>query len=277
MGIRIALIGYGEVGRIVATDLLAGGAESVSAYDLVFDGPQGAARRAAAEAAGIRAAASAAEACRDARVIISAVTAAAAGEVARNAADFLKPGQIFLDVNSASPSTKKQAAAAITPTGASFVEGAVMASVPGPRLRVPILGGGPAAAEAAAILNPLGMNIDPVTEEVGRASAMKLCRSVIIKGLEALIIDCAAAAQHWGVESEVFASLGATFPSVDWKQLSLDMPKRVHQHGLRRAAEMREAAQMLEELGLDPRLTRAVAEKQEAHAAPKTGQLAAAE
>jgi 3-hydroxyisobutyrate dehydrogenase-like beta-hydroxyacid dehydrogenase len=110
-----------------------------------------------------------------------------------------------------------------------------------------------------------------VTEEVGRASAMKLCRSIIIKGLEALLIDCANAAQRWDVEREVFASLGATFPSIDWKQLSLDMPKRVHQHGLRRAAEMREAAQMLQELGYDPRLATAVADQQEANARPKAG------
>src|ERR1700712_5397510 len=144
MAFRVALIGYGEVGRIFAADLLAGGAEAVSAYDIVFDGPDGAARRQAAKAAGVHPAANAAEACRDARVIISAVTAAQAGAVARQAASFLEPGQIFLDINSASPSTKKQSAETIAPTGASFVEGAVMASVPGPRLAVPILGGGPA-------------------------------------------------------------------------------------------------------------------------------------
>jgi 3-hydroxyisobutyrate dehydrogenase-like beta-hydroxyacid dehydrogenase len=98
---------------------------------------------------------------------------------------------------------------------------------------------------------------------------MKLCRSIMIKGLEALIIDCAAAAERWDVENEVFASLGATFPSVDWRQLAQEMPKRVRQHGIRRAAEMREAAQMLEELGLSPRLSLAVADQQQAHAGPK--------
>ena len=96
MAFRVALIGYGEVGRIFAADLLAGGAEAVSAYDIVFDGPDGAARRQAAKAAGVHPAANAAEACRDARVIISAVTAAQAGAVAAQAASFLEPGQMFL-------------------------------------------------------------------------------------------------------------------------------------------------------------------------------------
>lgn len=268
MGVRIALIGYGEVGKIFSADLRAGGAD-VSAYDLLFDGPDGAARRAEAEAAGVAPGASAAAACRGADVVISAVTAASAAAVAESAAAFLAPDQLFLDVNSASPATKREAARRVTAGGARYVEGAVMAAVPGPRLAVPILGGGPDAARAAALLNPLGMRITPAATEFGRASAMKLCRSIMIKGIEALIIDCATAAARWEVEDEVFASLGATFPSVDWRQLAVDMPGRVHAHGLRRAAEMREAGQMLEDLGLDPALALAVAAKQQAHARPK--------
>lgn len=269
MGTRIGLIGYGEVGRIFATDLLAGGAERVVAYDLVFDGPDGARLRAEAAAAGVVPAADHAGACRGAEVVISAVTAAAAAEVAEACARYLAPGQIFLDINSASPATKRAGAERVGASGARFVEGAVMASVPGPRLKVPILGGGPDAERAAALLNPLGMAITPAATEVGRASAMKLCRSIMIKGLEALIIDCAAAAEAWRVEDEVYASLAATFPSVDWRQLARDMPGRVHAHGIRRAAEMREAAQMLEELGRVPDLALAVADRQEANARPR--------
>lgn len=269
MGLRIAIIGYGEVGRIFAADLLAGGAEAVRAWDILFAGPEGAARREAATGAGVAPGASAAEASAGADVVISAVTAASAGAVAEEAAGFLKAGQLFLDVNSASPATKRTASGHVTASGAAYVEGAVMASVPGPRLGVPILGGGPDAERAAALLNPLGMRITPAATEVGRASAMKLCRSIMIKGLEALIIDCAAAAGRWGVEDEVFDSLGATFPSVDFRRLAVDMPGRVHAHGLRRAAEMREAAEMLAELGLSPALARAVADQQEAHAVPK--------
>jgi 3-hydroxyisobutyrate dehydrogenase-like beta-hydroxyacid dehydrogenase len=240
--IRIALIGLGEA-RV------------------------GAARVEDARAAGVRAATAAADAARRADVVISAVTADATAAVAEQAAGYLRPGQVFLDINSASPGTKRAAAHKIEAAGAHYVEGAVMASVPGPGLRVPILAGGPAAAVVADRLNGYGMNITAVSPEHGRASAMKLCRSIVIKGLEALMLDCAAAAASWKVESEVFGSLQATFPSIDFARLSVDMAGRVRKHGIRRAAEMREAASMVEDLGRDPSLIQAIAGAQERGAA----------
>ena len=266
MSPRIALIGFGEVGQIFGSDLVGAGAAHVSAYDVVFDASAGDERKRFAATVGVVAANDVSQAILRADVVISAVTAAEAGAVARLAARDLSPGQIFLDINSASPTTKVAAAKHVSARGAQFVEGAVMAAVPGPRLRVPILGGGSAAVRAASILNPLGMNITPVSDEIGRASAMKLCRSIMIKGIEALMIDCAGAASRWNVEREVFASLAETFPSIDWADLSGKMAERVRKHGVRRAAEMREAAQMLGELGLEPALASAIAEAQEAFA-----------
>ena len=137
----------------------------------------------------------------------------------------------------------------------------------GPGLRVPILTGGERAAELSERLNGLGMNLTPVSEEIGRASATKLCRSIVIKGLEALLIDCAAAARRFGVDEDVFASLAATFPSIDFAALADLMAGRVAQHGLRRAAEMREAAEMLADAGFDPALSLAIAAAQERGAA----------
>ncbi|HWG07251.1 MAG TPA: DUF1932 domain-containing protein [Beijerinckiaceae bacterium] len=269
--LNLALIGYGEVGHIFARDFLATGETNVAAYDLLFDDPsEGAARIEDARKAGVRAAKSAADAAVGAEIVISAVTAASAATVAEEAVAYLRPGQIFFDINSASPGTKKRAAERVNASGAFYVEGAVMAPVPGPDLEVPILAGGPTAEEASKILNGLGMNVTPVTREPGRASAMKLCRSIMIKGIEALIIDCATAAKLWDVEDEVYASLGATFPSIDFRDLSVAMAKRVHQHGIRRAAEMREAGMMLDDLGLDGSLSRAIADAQQRGAAPKT-------
>jgi 3-hydroxyisobutyrate dehydrogenase-like beta-hydroxyacid dehydrogenase len=208
-----------------------------------------------------------------AAVVISAVTADKVEEVAASAARGLAPGQIFVDVNSASPATKTRAARLVEATGAHYVEGAVMAPVKAPRLRVPILAGGPAAERAAALLNPLGMNIRPVSAEHGRASAMKLCRSIMIKGIEALIVDCAAASRASGVEEEVWGSLSVSFRSIDWPALAETMAGRVREHGVRRAAEMREAAQMLGDLGMDEGLCRAVADAQERGAGSmKSGQ-----
>ena len=144
-----------------------------------------------------------------------------------------------------------------------------MAAVAKPGIRVPILAGGRAAAAAAERLNALGMNLTAVAIEHGRASAMKLCRSIMIKGIEALIVDSTAAAQAWGVEAEVFASLAETFPSIDWPAQAAYMSERVATLGIRRAAEMREAAEMLTDLGREPSLSRAVADAQERGAARK--------
>jgi 3-hydroxyisobutyrate dehydrogenase-like beta-hydroxyacid dehydrogenase len=203
------------------------------------------------------------------KVVISAVTAAAAGEVAAAAARYLKPGQIFLDVNSASPNTKRTASERVAAAGADYVEGAVMAAVAGPGLKVHILAGGQAAKPAAELLNPLGMNLTPVAAEIGRASATKLSRSIVIKGMEAILVQCAAAARAWGVEADVVASLKATYPGVDWPQQIEYAAERVATHGIRRAQEMREAAAMVAELGLDPALCEGIAAVEEQGAKKK--------
>lgn len=261
--LRLAFIGYGEVGTRFTRDLLQRPDVSIVAYDILADQPAKAeAWRAKARAAGATPANSAAEACADASIIISAVTASEAENVARSAAAFLRKGQVFVDVNSASPGTKQRASAYITATGADYVEAAVMAPVLAPGITVPMLAGGVLAAETAERLNALGFRIEPVATEIGRASSMKLCRSIVIKGLEALMVDCAAACKAAGVEDQVFGSLDASYPSINWRKLAEDMGERVATHGVRRSAEMFEAAAMLEEFGVNPGLAKAVAEAQ---------------
>lgn len=274
MAPRLAIIGYGEVGTLFAADLLKNGIAEIAVFDIKFDqadlaGPM----LARARDAGARASASAADAATGADIVISAVTADQALGVAQAAAAYLKPGQTFFDVNSAAPHTKIAAGKAVEAVGAFYVEGAVMAPVSAPRLAVPILGGGPRAADVAAALVPFGMNIRPVSQVHGQASAMKLCRSIMVKGIEALIVDCARAARAFGVEDEVFSSLDASFPGMDFARLADTMAERVATHGVRRAAEMREAADMVADLGLVPDLARAVAEAQQrgARAKPPAG------
>jgi 3-hydroxyisobutyrate dehydrogenase-like beta-hydroxyacid dehydrogenase len=261
---RLAFIGFGEVGQTFARGLSGKDGVQVAAYDLLLDSPE---KRggmiARAEALGVRVAADPGDAAREARLVISAVTAAAAGDVARAAAAHLRPGQIFFDINSASPNTKRTAAEHVRASGADYVEGAVMAAVAGPGLKVPILAGGPAAATTADILNPLGMHLTPVATEIGRASATKLSRSIVIKGIEAILVQCAAAARRWDVEADVMASLQRTYPGIDWPQQVEYAAERVTTHGIRRAQEMREAGAMLADLGLDPVLCEAIAAVEE--------------
>ncbi len=261
--LSIAFIGFGEVGTRFSRDLTSRPDVAIAAYDILIDTPATAAAWAdRARGVRVRPCSSAQEACAGASIVISAVTASQAETVAAGAAAFLGPGQIFFDVNSASPGTKQRASAAVTAAGAAYVEGAVMAPVLKPGIAVPILAGGEAADALAERLNALGFAITPVAREIGRASSMKLCRSIIIKGLEALMVDCARASKAANVEAEVFASLGATFPSIDWPALAEDMAERVATHGVRRSAEMAEAAAMLTELGVHPGLAQAVSDAQ---------------
>ena len=150
--------------------------------------------------------------------------------------------------------------------GANFVEFAVMAPVSGPGIEVPILSGGETAEEVSARLNELGMKITPVSTEIGTASASKLCRSIVIKGMEALMVDFTLASERAGVMPAVLESLKASYPGMDWENVAKVMMSRVQQHGVRRAAEMREASRMIAELGLDGSLASAIADRQESFA-----------
>lgn len=260
--LHIAFIGFGEVGQTFAKGLLAQDDVQISGYDILVGQPAGRRLEGRAAELGVSLHGSAATAARDAHIVISAVTASQAGPVAEAARAYLAAGQTFLDVNSAAPSTKQRAARHVEAAGAHYVEGAVMAPVLQPGIKVPILAGGPRAAETADLLNRLDMNLTPVSAEHGVASAMKLCRSIIIKGLEALMVDCAAASEAWGVKDAVFASLAGTFPSIDWHAQAEYMRERVATHGMRRSAEMREAGEMLAALGMDPTLANAVSDAQ---------------
>lgn len=269
--IRIAFIGFGELGSRFARDFAARGDVDLAAYDILFGTPAGERLVARAKEIGAVVAESNAAACRRADVVISAVTADRAEAVASETAPHLAAGQIFLDVNSASPSTKRRASAVVDAAGASYVEAAVMGPVAGQGITVEILAGGAAAARTSELLNAHGMKLTAVATEIGRASAIKLCRSIMIKGIEALMVDCARATKHWGVEEPVYASLTRTFPGTDWFKLAADMSERVATHGVRRSAEMQEASEMLKEMGLDGSLAAAVADAQLRGVKPKTG------
>ncbi len=262
---RIGLIGYGEVGKIFSAGLKAQpGVEAVGAWDLKFsDGAPGASEHVHAAQAGIVVHASMQSLCEASDFIISAVTASNTLSVAHEAAPFLRAGTVFLDLNSASPGTKQQAASHVDGAGAHYVEAGVMTSVPPYGIRVPMLLGGAQAIELAQRLQAWGMDARAVSEQLGVASAIKMCRSIMIKGLEALVIESYATAREYGVEDHVLPTLAETFPSIDWPQQGAYFFSRVVQHGKRRAEEMRESANTVREAGFVPLMTAAIADKQQ--------------
>ena len=261
---QIGVLGYGEVGKTFAKGLLPA-VDGVAAWDLKFDQPAAVRdhERAHATLAGIRAAASMRDACGAADLVMSAVTASNTLAVAREAAAHIRPGSYFLDLNSASPGTKQQAAALIDAAGGHYVEAGVMTSVPPYGIRVPMLLGGNHAGALAERLVAWGMDAKAVSDQLGVASAIKMCRSVMIKGLEALVIESYATARAYGVEHYVIPTLQETFPGIDWQQTGAYFFSRVVQHGQRRAEEMREAANTVDEAGFEPFMARATADKQQ--------------
>jgi 3-hydroxyisobutyrate dehydrogenase-like beta-hydroxyacid dehydrogenase len=258
--LKIALIGYGEVGRIFGAGLAALPAFSVTAHDILL--LQSEARDAMSKVAvrdGVQLQAELADALAGADIVISAVTADAAAGVARQACSLLHPGQCFVDLNSISPEAKRRSFALFGARGVAYVEAAVMASVPPYGLRVPMLLGGPDAPALVARMAPAGMAMTVHSREVGAASAIKMCRSVMIKGLEALAVESMLCARHYGVEDHVIASLEQTFPAMDWPRQADYLVSRVVRHGRRRAAEMREVSHTVEDAGMQPLMAAAIA------------------
>lgn len=257
----VGLVGYGEVGRILCEDLRASGV-AVAAYDLKLDGAAAGPLRDHATTHGVVLKASHAELASASDFIVSAVTASQAVPVAQACAPAVKRGAWFLDFNSASPGAKQRAAALIDGAGGRYVEGAVMTSIPPYRIKVPLLLGGAGATELAPLLTTLGFDAKVASEKLGVASATKMCRSVMIKGLEAMIIESYTTARHYGVEDAVLASLAETFPGIDWEKQGAYFFQRVIEHGRRRSEEVREVAETVREAGLEPWSASGTAERQ---------------
>jgi 3-hydroxyisobutyrate dehydrogenase len=186
------------------------------------------------------------------------VTANQAARAAEQNAPYLGAEHVYADLNSVSPALKQSIARTIEASGARFVEVAMMAPVPPYGHRVAMLAGGEAAAGFAELLAPFGFNIEVAAREIGVASATKMFRSIIVKGMEALITECVLGASRYGAEPRVFASLAESFPGIDWNKLADYMIGRVVVHGERRAREMEEVAETLRSLDIEPIMAEAI-------------------
>ena len=253
---HLALIGFGEAGMAFASAWDA----PVRAYDIKTDDPAAAAAKRADYARhGANGAASLAEALSEAALVLSIVTADQALAAAEAAAASLARGALYCDFNSVAPGTKRAAARAIEAAGAHYVDVAVMAPVHPAPLAVPLLVSGPHADAGASALAAIGFWPTKVEGPVGQASTIKMLRSVMVKGIEALTAECFLAARKAGLADEVAASLDASWPGTDWAARADYNIGRIHQHGIRRAAEMDEVAKTLDELGLGSEMARATA------------------
>jgi len=256
------LLGFGEVGQALAHDLRARVSE-LKAWDLKFSSDDSAPSRAASELDVYRAP-NEQQAVAGVDLVISAVTAAQIGEAARSIAPHLKAGAYYFDLNSTSPATKNQAADIIETAGGRFVEAAIMSPISARRAASPMLLGGPHAAEFLPLARELGFSgADLFSGKLGAASAAKMCRSVVIKGLETLMIESLVSARHYGVDGAVLESLRTLFSGDNATATPRYMISRALVHGGRRAEEMREVARTVAEAGVSSRMSSACAEWQE--------------
>jgi 3-hydroxyisobutyrate dehydrogenase-like beta-hydroxyacid dehydrogenase len=258
----LCFIGFGEAGQAIAAGLHdAGTVGQMSAWDILFPKAEGAKLVQAAETIGVRRAKSAADAVRGADIIIAAVTAASSVEAAKSVKAHLSGRPFFLDINSVSPG-RKQETVKLLGEDARYVDVAVLAPIYPARHQTPMLLAGPHVDAIAPTLATLGMRASIAGAETGAAAAIKMVRSVMIKGIEALTMECFLAAARAGVIDEVAASLKNNYPGLDWAKVVPYNLERMASHGERRAAEMEEVADTLRELGVEPLMATATVKRQ---------------
>ena len=262
--LRLGFIGFGEAGFHLAKGLRGAGLAHAVAYDIHTHTPgRGERIRERARETGVTLVESSAALAAAADVLLSVVVANAASEAAEQTAPYLHPRHLYADLNSVSPQTKQNVDRVVRARGARFVEVAVMAPVPPHLHRVPMLLGGGAATEFFELMSPYGLRMEVMSEQVGSAVAVKMCRSIMVKGIEALVFECVMAASRFGADERVLTSLNETFPGKDWNQMADYLVGRVAVHGERRAREMEEVAETLRGIGIEPIMAEATARRQQ--------------
>jgi 3-hydroxyisobutyrate dehydrogenase-like beta-hydroxyacid dehydrogenase len=258
----IGFMGFGEAAHGVAKGLRASGAGSIAAYDVnAADPALGDRIRRRASDAAVDLVDRLEDLVRRAEVVVCAVPGAAAEQAAAQAAPLLEARHYYVDLSSTSPAVKQSAARLVEASGARFVEAAVMGAVAVHGHRAPMLLAGAYAADVVRLLAPYGMRLEAFSEVVGSAAAVKMLRSIVIKGLEALLLECLLGASRYGVEERVLASVGESFPGLDWNRTAHYLVGRTVRHGERRAHEMGEAAETLRALGIEPIMAEAAARR----------------
>jgi 3-hydroxyisobutyrate dehydrogenase-like beta-hydroxyacid dehydrogenase len=262
MGAAVGFIGFGEAGYHIAKGLHGADLSSIFAYDVALesDAHRGRIETRAADA-DVALCKSLADLARCSEIIFCTVVSSVAITVAKEAVAHLGGQHYYVDLNSTSPAVKKQIAEIIAPSGARFVEAAVMAAVPPFGHKVPMLLCGEAAAKLIGRLSAYGMSLEDFGSEIGRATATKMFRSIVVKGLEALLLECTMAASRYGVCEKVLESVGAGYPGIDWNQLANYLIGRTAVHGERRAHEMEEVALTLQAMGIEPIMAEAAAKR----------------
>lgn len=257
---HIAFIGFGEAGWNFSHGLREVNPElRISAHDIRFPNDPDARERAAVLNVTIADAVDASIA--EADLVMSFVVAKASVEVAEASAAVMRQGQVYVDCNSTSPQMKQKVEAAFAGSPVQMVDSAVMSGLPGNRHRVPMNLSGSGAESVAEDLNQLGCVATAMGETVGAASALKMMRSVMMKGIDALLLECIQGARHYGAAEAALASMADAYPGTDWVARAPKSLSRASEHAVRRASEMREVAETLRAVGVEPLMAEATSRR----------------
>lgn len=259
---KLGFIGFGGAGYGLAKGLRGAGLEELHFHDRMQETPPYAEviGRHAAETGAVRAD-TGRELLTRVEVVISCVTGAMAIDVAREAAFFLDAGHLYADVNTASPHVKETVAGIVEPTGAAFVDAAMLGAIPAFLHKVPILASGSGAARFLELMQPYGMNIRVIGDRPGQASAIKMFRSIFMKGLLSLFIEMLTATHRYGVDELVLASIAESLDGTPFRETARQQMTKGVVNAERMAHEMEEVIATLEELGVPAGMSRASREK----------------
>ncbi len=260
---QVCFLGFGEVGQTLAEDLSRMEDLTLCSYDIKFPDPESIPSRALVAHPYVKGCDDPRAAASGCELVVSAVTAAETLAAAESVLAVMGEACIYMDLNSVSPATTKAASALVGNAGGRYVEAALMSPIEPRRSESPILLGGPHAEAFVPVAESLGFTgARYYSAELGRVSAVKMCRSIIVKGMEALITEALLPARRFGVESELLESLQDILPGVDWTSQARYMITRSLEHGTRRAEEMIEVAATVREAGLEPLMSEACAGRQ---------------
>jgi len=255
---RIALVGYGALGHAFATGFRAGRVADVRVFARERSDAAGvAALRDRLRTTGVHVCATVAEAVAGADAVVAAVPAGAAAEVAAACVPSLRAGAVYIDPSPLHPADKARLAALVDEAGAGYVDLAVLGTVAVSGAAVPCLAAGPGASRWREIVTPLGFAVTVVDGPAGRASLVKLLRSVYTKGRDALILEMVLAARRHGVDDIVLASIGGPGEQVPFPDLVHRVVTSLAVYAERRATELDAAAELVEEARLEPLMTSA--------------------
>lgn len=258
--IRLGLIGYGEIGNGIGAGLRAQGFDAIFAYDIAaFEGPFAALIQGRARDAGVSLVRSSAALAQATDYVIAAVPGSETVIAAASIAPHLTARHAYLDIASATPNVKREVGEALRPSGARVGDGGIMGSPLQDGHRILIKISGPAAAAFHAALTPWGMRLDVVSETLGAGSGIKIMRSVVMKGLEALLVECAVGSARHGIQDEVFASVSEFLDARPFMETIAFFLRTDVIHAERRGEEVAMSADALEEVGLKPVMSRASA------------------